>query len=167
LKYFLKGSVAALVFSERLLNAFALSKKINLVWANQGNYFENTNACSKCTLKTTVATQLKQLKAPRTTKLGPQFGPICHIPNWAKGSISSTFYARICIFRMKVLRAAFSSYALTSYQNIGAKIANKMLMKLTRGPRRPQYFYRLIPIPQPYPDRNRRRLTTFSFTVDK
>ncbi len=33
-------------------------KVITLVWANQGNYFENVNACSKCTLKTTVATQL-------------------------------------------------------------------------------------------------------------
>jgi len=36
-------------------------KVITLVWANQGNYFENTNACSKHTLKTTVATQLKWL----------------------------------------------------------------------------------------------------------
>ncbi len=34
-------------------------KVITLVWANQGNYFENANACSKCTMKTTVATQLK------------------------------------------------------------------------------------------------------------
>jgi hypothetical protein len=33
-------------------------KVINLVWANQGNYFENATACSKRTLKTTVATQL-------------------------------------------------------------------------------------------------------------
>jgi hypothetical protein len=30
-----------------------------LVGSNQRNYFENTNACSKRTLKTTVATQLK------------------------------------------------------------------------------------------------------------
>jgi len=34
-------------------------KEITLVWANQGNYFENATACSKRTLKTTVATQLK------------------------------------------------------------------------------------------------------------
>jgi len=34
-------------------------KVITLVWANQGNYFENATACSKRTLKTTVATQLK------------------------------------------------------------------------------------------------------------
>jgi hypothetical protein len=34
-------------------------KVITLAWANQGNYFENANACSKRTLKTTVATQLK------------------------------------------------------------------------------------------------------------
>ncbi len=31
-----------------------------LVWANQGNYFKNATACSKHTLKTTVATQLQQ-----------------------------------------------------------------------------------------------------------
>jgi len=32
---------------------------ITLVWANQRNYFENSTACSKRTLKTCVATQLK------------------------------------------------------------------------------------------------------------
>ncbi len=34
-------------------------KAITLVGSNQGNYFENTTACIKCTLKTTVATQPK------------------------------------------------------------------------------------------------------------
>jgi hypothetical protein len=34
-------------------------KEITLVVSNQGNYFENASACSKRTLKTTVATQLK------------------------------------------------------------------------------------------------------------
>ncbi len=33
-------------------------KVITLVGSNQSNYFENANTCSKCTLKTTVATQL-------------------------------------------------------------------------------------------------------------
>jgi len=33
-------------------------KEITQVWVNQGNYFENVNACNKRTLKTTVATQL-------------------------------------------------------------------------------------------------------------
>ncbi len=33
-------------------------KVIVLVWANQGNYFENANACSKRALKTTVATDV-------------------------------------------------------------------------------------------------------------
>ncbi len=33
-------------------------KEIALVGSNQGNYFENATACSKRTLKTTVATQL-------------------------------------------------------------------------------------------------------------
>jgi len=33
-----------------------------LVGSNQGNYFENATACSKRTLKTTVATQLKLTK---------------------------------------------------------------------------------------------------------
>jgi len=31
-----------------------------LVGSNQGNYFENATTCSKRTLKTTVATQLKR-----------------------------------------------------------------------------------------------------------
>jgi len=34
-------------------------KEITLVDSNQGNYFENATACSKRTLKMTVATQLK------------------------------------------------------------------------------------------------------------
>jgi len=34
-------------------------KVITLVRSNQGNYFENAIACSKCTLKRTIATQLK------------------------------------------------------------------------------------------------------------
>ncbi len=33
-------------------------KEITLIGSNQGNYFENATACSKRTLKTTVATQL-------------------------------------------------------------------------------------------------------------
>jgi len=43
----------------RLLHVVAFSNKIILVGSNQGNYFENATACSKRTLKTTVATQLK------------------------------------------------------------------------------------------------------------
>jgi len=37
-------------------------KLIILIGSNQGNYFENATAWSKCTLKTTVATQLYWLK---------------------------------------------------------------------------------------------------------
>ncbi len=33
-------------------------KVITLIWVNPHNYFENATACSKCTLKTCVATQL-------------------------------------------------------------------------------------------------------------
>jgi len=33
-------------------------EEITLVGSNQGNFFENATACSKCMLKTTVATQL-------------------------------------------------------------------------------------------------------------
>ncbi len=48
---------------ERFTHAFTacscVFKEITLVGSNQGNYFENENACSKRTLKTTVATQLK------------------------------------------------------------------------------------------------------------
>jgi len=36
-------------------------KEIMLAGSNPGNYFENATACSKRTLKTTVATQLYQL----------------------------------------------------------------------------------------------------------
>ncbi len=47
---------------ERFTHAFTacscVFKEITLVGLNQGNYFENENACSKRTLKTTVATQL-------------------------------------------------------------------------------------------------------------
>jgi len=47
----------------RFQRAFAacgcVFKVITLVWANQGNYFENTTSSSKCMLKTRVATQLQ------------------------------------------------------------------------------------------------------------
>jgi len=33
-----------------------------LIGSNQGNYFENATACSKRTLKTTVATELEDQK---------------------------------------------------------------------------------------------------------
>jgi hypothetical protein len=49
---------------ERFTHAFTacgcVFKEITLVGSNQGNYFENATACSKRTLKTTVATQLKE-----------------------------------------------------------------------------------------------------------
>jgi len=47
----------------RFQGAFAacscVFKVITLVGSNQGNYIENATACSKRTLKTTVATQRK------------------------------------------------------------------------------------------------------------
>jgi len=47
---------------ERFTHAFTacgcVLKEITLVGSNQGNYFEIATACSKRTLKTTVATQL-------------------------------------------------------------------------------------------------------------
>jgi len=42
----------------RLMHAVAFSKKLHWLAQNQCNYFENATACSKRTLKTTVATQL-------------------------------------------------------------------------------------------------------------
>jgi len=42
----------------RLLPAVAFFKEITLVGSNQGNYFENANACSKRMRKTLVTTQL-------------------------------------------------------------------------------------------------------------
>jgi len=48
---------------DRFTHAFTacvcVFKEITLVGSNQGNFFENATACSKRTLKTTVATQLK------------------------------------------------------------------------------------------------------------
>jgi len=48
---------------ERFTHAFTacgcVLKEITLVGSNQGYYFEHATACSKRTLKTTVATQLK------------------------------------------------------------------------------------------------------------
>ncbi len=47
---------------ERFTHAFTacgcIFKEITLVGSNQGNYFENGDACSKRMRKTTVATQL-------------------------------------------------------------------------------------------------------------
>jgi hypothetical protein len=47
---------------ERFTHAFTacgcVFNEITLVGSNQGNYFENATACSKRTLKTTVATRL-------------------------------------------------------------------------------------------------------------
>ncbi len=60
----LLNSITKLRCDERFTHAFTacscVFKEIALVGTNQGNYFENENACSKRTLKTTVATQLKE-----------------------------------------------------------------------------------------------------------
>ncbi len=44
---------------ERFTACDCVFKEITLVDSNQRNYFENATACSKRTLKTIVATQLK------------------------------------------------------------------------------------------------------------
>jgi len=45
---------------QRVFTAYGcVFKEIILVGSNQSNYFENATTCSKCMLKTTVATQLK------------------------------------------------------------------------------------------------------------
>ena len=46
-------------FTHAFTACVCVFKEITLVGSNQGNYFENATACSKCMLKTTVATQLK------------------------------------------------------------------------------------------------------------
>ncbi len=55
-----KLNLVKLRCDERFTHAFTacscVFKEITLVGSNQGNYFENENACSKRTLKTTVAT---------------------------------------------------------------------------------------------------------------
>ena len=45
-------------FTHAFTACVCVFKEITLVGSNQGNYFENATACSKRTLKTTVATQL-------------------------------------------------------------------------------------------------------------
>ncbi len=51
--------VATVVFNVRSA-CCCVFKVLTLALANQGNYFENANKCSKRMLKTTVATQLKR-----------------------------------------------------------------------------------------------------------
>ncbi len=51
-------------FTQALTAYSCVFKEITLVGSNQGNYFENENACSKRTLKTTVATQLTLCLSP-------------------------------------------------------------------------------------------------------
>jgi hypothetical protein len=57
---------------ERFTHAFTaygcVFKEITLVGSNQRNYFENPTACSKHTLKTTVATQLKFRKVRKMNR---------------------------------------------------------------------------------------------------
>ncbi len=47
-------------FTHAITACGCVFKEITLVGSNQGDYFENTAACSKRTLKTTVATQLNK-----------------------------------------------------------------------------------------------------------
>jgi len=47
-------------FQRAFTGCSCVFKVITLIGSNQGNYFENATACSKCMLKTTVATQLYQ-----------------------------------------------------------------------------------------------------------
>ncbi len=58
-----------LLCNSRFQRAFTacscIFKVITLIGSNQGNYFENATACSKRTLKTTVATQLKAQSRPK------------------------------------------------------------------------------------------------------
>jgi len=50
--------VATSVLRMRLLHVISFSKKLRWLAQTNGNYFENAIVCSKCTLKTTSATQL-------------------------------------------------------------------------------------------------------------
>jgi hypothetical protein len=49
-------------FEQAFTACSCVFKVITLIGSNQGNYFKNTIACSKRTLKTTVATQLYKLR---------------------------------------------------------------------------------------------------------
>ncbi len=48
-------------FQRAITACSCVFKVITLIGSNQGNFFENPTACSKRTLKTTVATQLKEI----------------------------------------------------------------------------------------------------------
>ncbi len=122
----------------RLLHAVAFFKVIRFVGSNQGNNFENATACSKRTLKTLVATQLKgefachQKLKPYKCRSKRKFlllerrllirvlGPYHHhfMSSFCNNrcmleSISSAFYAYI--FCMKVLCATFLLFILALY----------------------------------------------------
>ncbi len=66
----IKKSYIGLRCEERFMHAFtacgSVFKVITLVGSNQGNYFENATTCSKRTLKTTVATQLRAVPVSET-----------------------------------------------------------------------------------------------------
>jgi len=49
-------------FQHAFTACFCVFRVITLVGSNQRNYFENANSCSKCMLKTTVATHFYSCK---------------------------------------------------------------------------------------------------------
>jgi len=75
---------------ERYTHAFTacgcVFNEITLAGSNQGNYFENENACSKRKLKTTVATQLKHTKRGEYLKINLT-GIACILFNGTVGTL--------------------------------------------------------------------------------
>ncbi len=72
-------------------------KVITLTWANQGNNFENANACSKHTLKTTFATQLKR------RNLNARYIKYCSLTfgGWKK-ILDKKNICSVCSIKMKI-----------------------------------------------------------------
>ncbi len=115
---------------------YCMQLLITLVGSIQCNYFENATTCSKRTLKTTVATQLKEIKS-ELKQLMCRFLDTLSLTGlniffeW-----SQIFYFRFVTF-INVKRTnfsyerRFSSYVLALSKNLYKTFARLTLMKLT------------------------------------
>jgi hypothetical protein len=89
-----------------------------LVWANQGNFFDNATACSKCTLKMGVAMQLNTLESRlRMHNIRPT-GLIWHVEafNLAREALNFVYFA--CFFDENTLWTCYNQWPLDRSKNI-------------------------------------------------
>jgi hypothetical protein len=86
-------------FQREFIACSCVIKEVTLVWANQREYFENATACRKRTLKTTVATQLKQSSSYGSVSSFSSFYFCIDIAARDRVSISSTFFVQLLCAR--------------------------------------------------------------------